>query len=163
MNKFKNAPPIGKVFMDVAKVYFGVLAERLEHTGIDRYFYTLMVINEGKGKLTQQKLSDMLKMDKVTTVRVIDYLSKKELVKREVNENDRREHLLMLTKKGQKIMPEICDAIKDMENELFEGISDNKRADFSESMHLIIGNLSRLPSKKMKVKVKFDKIKRPNK
>ena len=151
--------PIGKVFTDVAKAYFGALAIQLEHTGIDRFFYTLMVINEGGGSLTQQKLSDIIKADKVTTVRVIDYLSKKGLVKREVNKNDRREHLLVLTPKANKIMPDICNALKNLENEMFAGISPSKKTEFSDCLSRIMGNLSKLPSEKMNVKVKFNKIK----
>jgi len=162
MNKL-NAPlalPMGKIFTDAAKAFFGVLAERLEHTGIDRFFYTLVIIHEGKGTLTQQKLSDIIKADKVTTVRVIDYLSKKGLVKREVNKKDRREHLLILTPKALRVIPEICETFKSIEKEIFAGISAGKKAEFDDCLNTIMGNLSKLSAEKMNVKVKFNKIKR---
>jgi len=152
--------PMGKVFAKIAKAYFGMLAERLDYTGIDRFFYTLVVIHAGGGTLTQQKLSELIHSDKVTTVRIIDYLSKNGLVKREVNKKDRREHLLLLTPKGVKIIPEISGAYKNIEKEMFAGISAAKRAEFSDCLTIIMGNLSKLPSEKMNVKVKFNKIKR---
>jgi MarR family transcriptional regulator for hemolysin len=161
MNKSTAGPlPMGKMFTDAAKAYFGVLAERLEHTGIDRFFYTLLIIYEGGGNLTQQKLSDVINADKVTTVRVIDYLSKKGLVKREVNKKDRREHLLILTPKALKIIPDICATLKGIEKEMFAGISAGKKAEFSNCLTIIMGNLSKLPSERMNVKVKFDKIRK---
>jgi len=163
MNKLIPQPPIGKVFTDVARAYFGMLAERLEHTGFDRFFYPLVVIHDGGGSLTQQKLADILKTDKVTTVRVIDYLSKKGLVKREVNSNDRREHLLTLTPKALKIMPDISNALKDVEKELFTGVSTGQREEFRSCLEMIMGNISKIPSERIKVKVKFDKIKKGNK
>jgi DNA-binding MarR family transcriptional regulator len=150
--------PLGRIFTVLAKTYLGVIAEKLEHTNIDRFFLALIFIDEEKGNITQQRLSETLRTDKVTIVRVIDYLSKKGLVKRQVNKDDRREHLLVLTPKAEKILPDIKKAYKETENEALKGINGKDREDFKECLAKVMNNLSVLPSKK--VTIKFNKTNR---
>jgi MarR family transcriptional regulator, transcriptional regulator for hemolysin len=150
--------PLGRTFTVLAKTYLGILAEKLEHTKIDRFFYALLLIDKEKGTITQQRLSEILMTDKVTIVRVIDYLSKNGLVKRQVNKSDRREHLLILTSKAEKILPDIKKAYEQTENEALKGISSKRRDDFKECLAIVQRNLSFLPSKK--IIIKFNKTKR---
>ena len=153
---FKNFIPLGKTFTTLAKLYLGVIADKLEHTGINRFFYALLVIHYENNKITQQRLSDILKTDKVTTVRVIDYLSKKGLVIREVNISDRREHLLLLTAKGKKIIPDLHRSYMEIEKEALKGLSKKRVDDFYDCLHTVESNLSGLPSRK--VNIKFNSI-----
>jgi DNA-binding MarR family transcriptional regulator len=148
----KDFIPLGKTFTSLAKQYFGIITEKMGHTGIDRFFYPLLVIHYENDSITQQRLSDILQTDKVTTVRVIDYLSKKGLVKRQVNKKDRREHLLILTAKGKKIIPELNKAYIAIEKEALKGLSRKRIEDFHECLSIARNNLSRLPSRKINIK-----------
>jgi DNA-binding MarR family transcriptional regulator len=161
MNKedLKNVVPLGRTFACLTKKYLGILADKLEFSGIDRFFYPLVLIHKESGNLTQQKLSDILATDKVTTVRVIDYLSKKGLVKRQVNKNDRREHLLSTTSKAEKIIPRIKKAFEELEENAFKGMNKSRIEDFNHCLQLVQRNLSGLPSKKIN-HIKFNKTKR---
>jgi DNA-binding MarR family transcriptional regulator len=114
------------------------------------------------GQLTQQKLSDILKTDKVTTVRIIDYLSKNGLVKRQINKNDRREHLLITTAKAARLVPRIKKALEEIEEAAFKKMSKNKIEDFNTCLQLINTNLSAFPSKKIN-HIKFNTTKRLSK
>jgi DNA-binding MarR family transcriptional regulator len=149
---FRNFIPLGKTFASLAKVCLGVLSEKLGGSGIDRFFYPLLVIHNENGKITQQGLSGILKTDKVTTVRVIDYLSDKGLVKRQVNKEDRREHLLLLTPKGGKIIPALHKAYSEIEKQALAGLSKKQMEDFHISLNLVQENLSKLPSRKINIK-----------
>jgi DNA-binding MarR family transcriptional regulator len=161
MNKesLENFTPLGKTCAELAKKYLGILADKMEFSGIDRFFYPLLLINKENGGLTQQRLSDILRTDKVTTVRVIDYLSKKGLVKRQVNKDDRREHLLFTTLKAEKIIPFIEKAFEEIEEEAFKGMTRSRIDDFNNCLHLVQNNLSDLPSKKIN-HIKFNKTKK---
>jgi MarR family transcriptional regulator for hemolysin len=148
--------PLGKMFACLAKKTLGALSEKLDHTGLDRFFYPLLKVSEAGGTLTQQKLADVLDTDKVTTVRIIDHLSKKGLVKRQVNKLDRREHLLTLTAKGQKIIPQIERGFSEFEEAAFSGISKSDKLAFIRIMDRIKGNISLLPSRKLQMKVNYN-------
>lgn len=150
---------LGKIFASLAKKTLGALSEKLDYTGLDRFYYPLLKIYEAGGSLTQQKLSDMLNTDKVTTVRVIDYLSEKNLVKRQINNLDRREHLLILTANGKKIIPKIEKGFTEFEEAAFTGISKADKLAFIEIMDKIEGNISALPSKKLQMRVNYHKNK----
>ncbi|MFL5731131.1 MAG: MarR family winged helix-turn-helix transcriptional regulator [Cytophagaceae bacterium] len=143
----------------MAKKTLGVLSEKLEHTGLDRFFYPLLVISREGGTLSQQSLSCILNSDKVTTLRIIDYLSKKGLVKRVVNKNDRREHLLTITPKAEKIIPKIEKGFMEFEKDAFQGISKQDKASFMEIMNKVDANISLLPSRKIQVRMNYNKNK----
>jgi DNA-binding MarR family transcriptional regulator len=150
----KNLIPLGKTFTCLAKQYIGVIADKLEYTGINRFFYALLVIhNEENDKITQQRLSDILETDKVTTVRVIDYLSKNGLVVRQVNKDDRREHLLILTAKGRKIIPDLQNSYMEIEKAALKGLSKKQVEDFYNCLCIVQKNLSSLPSRKIGIKI----------
>jgi MarR family transcriptional regulator for hemolysin len=86
----------------LAKTYFGALTKRLEHLEIERYYSILILIENHGADCTQQFICDELKMDKVSMVRIVDYLVEKKYVKKVVNPKDRREHLFNLQKKQLK-------------------------------------------------------------
>jgi DNA-binding MarR family transcriptional regulator len=148
----KNFIPLGKTFTTLAKQYLGVIAQKLEHTGINRFFYALLIIHYENNKITQQRLSDILKTDKVTTVRVIDYLAKKGLVIRKINIKDRREHLLILTEKGKKLIPDLHKSYMEIEKEALKGLSKKQIQDFQDCLCTVEKNLSGLPSRKVNIK-----------
>lgn len=144
-----------KVFSDLAKNYLGVLAERLEPvTGISRYYYALVVIGHSEQeKLTQQKFADLLRTDKVTTVRIVDYLSEKGLVERTVNTCDRREHLLVTTQRGREIIPKILEVFEEIEEAIFKNFDKEKKEELKRCLLQMQHNICQLPSKKIQVKI----------
>lgn len=152
MKDQKNFIPLGKTFTSLAKQYLGVLAEKSAPMGITRFSYPLLIIHNENDNITQQRLSDILRTDKVTTVRIIDYLSKKGLVKRQVNKEDRREHLLIMTSKGKKIIPDLHKAYAEIEKEALKGLSKKQVEDFHHCLSKVQDNLSLLPSRKINIK-----------
>jgi DNA-binding MarR family transcriptional regulator len=152
-------PPLGKYCTDIAKIYLAYLAENLEESGLDRYFYMLLVLDEHSGNITQQQLSELLNCDKVTTLRNLDHLAKLELVERVINQKDRREHLLQVTGKGKKLIPKIRQTYKELELEAFKGMSEMAIKDFYQTLELIKTNLNTRHSAKLEIKPKVKKIK----
>lgn len=105
--------PLGKVFGNLAKAYADAYTERLKDLPIDRYFYALVIIDTYSGELSQTTLAEELMIDKATVVRMLDYLEKNECILRKPHPNDRRAHLLDLTPKALKMIPQIKKGIAD--------------------------------------------------
>ena len=109
--------PLGRSLALLAKTYFGALTKRLEHLEVERYYSILILIEDADKGCTQQFICDHLKIDKVSMVRILDYLTQKKYVKKVQNPEDRREYFVQLTPKAKKVMPEIHAAIDGL-NEL---------------------------------------------
>jgi DNA-binding MarR family transcriptional regulator len=97
----KEDTPLAFRLNVIAKKYYGAAAKQMENLDMERYFFVLKLIAKSEF-ITQQCLANCLKVDKAGIVRMIDYLSDKGLVIREVNPNDRREHRIRASKKGLK-------------------------------------------------------------
>lgn len=141
--------PLGINLSKITKQYIGVLSSKLSHLDIERYYYPLVLIEKSGNKLTQQQLADHLCSDKVSMVRVIDYLSKKGYVKRKQNADDRREYFLELTEKGRCSVGEVEKAIYESNREAFSGITEREIEIFFNLLTKIACNLSVLPSEKV--------------
>jgi MarR family transcriptional regulator, transcriptional regulator for hemolysin len=98
----------------VSRKYMDALAARLGHLGIRRHFFLLVAIGEGKGRLSQQELADILETDKVAMVGILDMLAKAGLVTRKPSTDDRRKHHIVLTPKAERALPEIKKTIADL-------------------------------------------------
>lgn len=141
--------PLGLHFSNLAKQYIGVLTKNLSHLEIDRYFFTLVVTERMGGSVTQQQLADCVCTDKVSMVRIIDYLSKKGFVKRKKNKEDRREHFIELTDKAHKALPDIKSALKEVNQATFHGLSTSEVEKFYGMLEKIVSNLEALPAHKV--------------
>jgi len=155
--KFNDSMPLGKLFGDILKIYFGALSKNMERYGVDRHFSTLVAIDHAKQKCTQQYLSDLLNFDKVSMVRMLDYLVAQKMITRAVNPDDRREHIIQLTTQAKKIMPEIHNGIKEMNSIAFKKVSKQNKELFYECLVTIFKNIENLPVNKVDIKLKKNK------
>lgn len=146
--------PFGRCLAILTKSYFGALTKRLEHLEIERYYSILILIENSPNGCSQQYICDHLKMDKVSMVRIIEYLTNKKFVKKVLNPLDRREYFVMLTSKAIKTMPQIHQAISDVTNEAMRGISKQDQKIMYNSLSAIQKNLESLPSQKIYINYK---------
>lgn len=70
--------------------------------------------------------------NKSVVMRMIDSLENKDLVKRTVNPEDRRENLLSITEKGEKVVAKYQEIEKKLSSELLQDLSPEKLAVFFE-------------------------------
>jgi DNA-binding MarR family transcriptional regulator len=146
--------PFGLSFAQITKLYYGALSHMLEDLPLERHYTTLLMIGSAPGKCTQQYLSGALHIDKVSMVRIMDYLTGKGLIRRIVNPEDRREQLLALTPKGRKIMPAINKAVMEINSKALEGISEKDKAKFMSNMRMMRENLAGLPANNVNIRIK---------
>lgn len=74
-------------------------------------------------------LADFLLLNSSTVSRVVDSLTKKGLVRREVNPDDRRAVILSATEQGEIICRQITEDMKARERQLIDDLSPAQRAD----------------------------------
>lgn len=123
--------PISRKLFQLGRIYLNALAKQVDYLDINRYFDILAIIHLHNGQLTQKGLSQLLEKDKSSLVNIIDLLTAKGYVYREINPADRREHLLKTTPKAELEVPLIIKA--------FEVTNKNSTEDISEA-DLIVFN-----------------------
>jgi len=79
-------------------------------------------------------------------VKVIDHLIKVGFVDRNVNPDDRREHFIVLTKKGLKQTAEIVKSYNAIETEIFSEVSKEDQDIFNKVLCQLSSKLKELPA-----------------
>lgn len=134
--------PLGRIFTSLGKSYLQLLRNKLIHLDIDRYYYALLLIDSGSGAITQQELSELLDSNKVSIVRIIDYFTEKGYVVRKKLIGDKRKHCLVLTQKAINVVPEIKEAIEQL-NEIAFNLMDEKQIhEINSSLEKIKSNIN---------------------
>jgi MarR family transcriptional regulator for hemolysin len=149
--------PLGRHFSILTRLYYGALTKKLEHLDIDRHFSILIFLDTSKQECSQQCISDVLKIDKVSMVRIVDYLTEKGYIKRLPNPDDRREHHIKLTEKAKKVMPKIHKAVNELNRTATKGLSSKQVKIFYESLYILSSNLMDQPAHKVIVNFKKQK------
>lgn len=153
----QNSAPLGLTFALLTRQYISILSKRLTDLPIERYFYPFWLIAENSGKIGQQQLAELLNADKVTVVRILDYLEKEGFVKRRTNPDDRRCHLLYVTKKGEPFVEKIGRAIVETDKLFLSFVGNSTFADEIEEL----GNkLKEIPGDR--IALHYDKIAEKN-
>lgn len=147
--------PFGRSLAILTKSYYAALTKRLEHLEIERYYSVLILIEcQEEGACTQQFICDQLKIDKVSMVRIIQYLIDKKYIQKLVNPADRREYLVELTRKARQVLPDIHHAIEEVNEAALDGLSKIQRKELYHSLSGIQENLNRLPAEKIYINYK---------
>lgn len=107
-------------------------------------FALLFKISEEKEEVTLKDMAEKLGKDKSAILRMIDLLEKKELVRRVVDQNDRRKNQLMVTKKGERLIAEFREVELELNYELLEGLSDTDMQTFYKVVNHITAKADQL-------------------
>ena len=76
------------------------------------------------GEISQNELAVYTYKDAPTVTRIIDLLSKKELLSREVDEADRRRFKICLTEKGRECVEKHLPVVKDLRRQGRQNLTD---------------------------------------
>jgi MarR family transcriptional regulator, transcriptional regulator for hemolysin len=136
--------PTGIQALILSKYYYGVLSKNLELLGIERYYSILYFLHENNG-CCQQHICNHLAIDKTAMVKVIRYLSRAGLIERMVNPEDRREHFISLTKKGQRDAQIVVKAFALLDKKIFGSVSNQHRVIYERVTGALIDNLRSMP------------------
>lgn len=104
-----------------------IINQKLKYTNIKSgqyVFFHFIYHNEG---ITQQELSENLKIGKATTAKAIKSLLENEYIRREEDSIDKRCFRLYLTDKGREISPLLTNTFQEMGNIYAKGFNDDER------------------------------------
>ena len=99
--------------------------------------YILLNMIRAKTDQILQNIAIATGKNKSVILRMIDSLEQKGLAKRTVNPDDRRENLLSITDKGNRVVLQYQQVEKHLSQELIEGIPPEKVAIFFEVLEQI--------------------------
>lgn len=133
--------PIGRILTGLGKEYLQLLRSKLQHLDIDRNYYALVLIESQDGIISQQELALLLNTDKVSIVRVIDYLSEKGYITRIKKTDDRRKHCLVLTEKAKQALPEIKQSFSEINALVLCSLTNSQVSEFNAIIRVIKSNL----------------------
>jgi MarR family transcriptional regulator, transcriptional regulator for hemolysin len=136
--------PVGTRALILSKYYYGVLSRRLEELDIDRY-YSILYFLSGNDGCCQQDICDSLAIDKSAMVKVMDHLITKGYVERRVNPVDRREHFILLTRKGRQQTKRVVSEFRKLDRQMFSGISATVKRGFIVLLDRLSSNLKTIP------------------
>jgi len=113
--------------------------------GLERCFVPLLFLIEHSGKTTQTELGQAIRRDKVSVMRMVDYLSERDFVKRKQGEEDRRCQLLEVTQKALDIEPFIRKGITQTNELLMNDFTPEEKEIFKRGMDKLYQNITHLP------------------
>ncbi len=83
----------------------------------------LHILNERKSDVILKEMACAMGKDKSAILRIIDVLEEKELVRRAVDQKDRRKKYLMVTEKGKQVIEKFLKIEAELRAELKEGLT----------------------------------------
>ncbi|MCB9895751.1 MAG: MarR family transcriptional regulator [Planctomycetes bacterium] len=113
----------------------------------ERRFTTRIESSEGHllsyvaryGPCAVGKIADVFGIKGATLTGQLDKLEKRRLLKREVNPADRRSFLVAVTPKGRKLVNEIGEQVREIENQLMSQVSERDYKAFLRVIETIRG------------------------
>ncbi len=137
-----NEQPLGRMLSTIGKGYLHLLRLKLQHLDIDRNYYALILIERQDGIITQKELALLLDSDKVSIVRIVDYLAKNGYVQRKRKTDDRRKHSLNLTSKGRLAIPEIKESFAEINDIVLNGLEKQQIAELTQTINKLKLNIT---------------------
>lgn len=92
-------------------------------------------------RISLTNLADLLGLDKSTMSRTINNLVDVELVKRDIDEENRRYVTIQLTDKGVEVFKSIEDNMSGYYSGIFNSLPENKRDQVLESLELLVQSI----------------------
>jgi DNA-binding MarR family transcriptional regulator len=122
-------------------LYNKKLSKELSAFELDHHFEVLLVLATQEKPVTQNKLAELLQIDKSRTAVIVFDLEKRGLVQIKINPDDRRQHYVSLSSSALTSIPHIEVSIEKI-NQLAEaGIEQQKLSTFFEVSEMIQQNL----------------------
>ena len=101
--------------------------EALEPFGIRPRHVAALIELRDRGELTQQSLCGQLHLDPTNLVAILNELEQRGYATRRRDPNDRRRHLVEVSKKGIAVIDKVSEVMDGVEAELLDGLEPAER------------------------------------
>jgi DNA-binding MarR family transcriptional regulator len=102
-------------------------AEALEPFGIRPRHVAALIELRDRGELTQQSLCGQLHLDPTNLVAILNELEERGFATRRRDPDDRRRHLVEVSKKGVAVLEKVSEVMDGVEDELLQGFEPAER------------------------------------
>jgi DNA-binding MarR family transcriptional regulator len=126
------APGIAKQWPTLLMIKLGRITqhrftEALEPFGIRPRHVAALIELRDRGELTQQSLCGQLHLDPTNLVAILNELEQKGFATRRRDPEDRRRHLVEVSKKGMAVIEKVSEVMDGVEAELLDGLEPAER------------------------------------
>jgi DNA-binding MarR family transcriptional regulator len=111
--------------------------EALHPYGIRPRHVAALIELRDNGELTQQALCGHLHLDPTNLVAILNELEEKGYATRRRDPQDRRRHLVEVSKKGLAVIEKVSEVMDGVEEDLLEGLDAAERQRFEELLTLM--------------------------
>lgn len=118
---------IGKWISILYRYGQSYISRRMEPYNIGCGQYIFLMTLYKKDGISQEELSDLLKIDKATTAKALKKLEEEGYIVRNVDSDDKRAYRVYVTQKALDIKPDFINAIDNWNNILSSGITAEEK------------------------------------
>lgn len=110
--------PVGNYMAIIHRAQSTYLSHKLERLDINPSQLHFLFEIKYNSEVNQDKIASRCNMNKGTVARSIRKLEEKGLIVRKIDDNNRRQNIISLTKKGTQTLAESVEILDDWENEV---------------------------------------------
>jgi DNA-binding MarR family transcriptional regulator len=108
-------------------------AAHTEHDLSPRQFHLLGLLHD-RGPLTQRELGALMDVDPSVLVGLLNPLETDGYLSRERDADDRRRHIVLLARRGERKLEHAAQAQRDVEDQLFASLTDAQRTELRATL-----------------------------
>ena len=112
--------PVGRLLHMIGKGYMVYINSHMKKFGINTTQLHLLFEIRQQSDINQEKIAQRCSINKGAVARSIKKLEENGFVIRQIDENNRRQNKLSLTKKGEETLNESIEVLKRWENEVIK-------------------------------------------
>lgn len=121
-----------------------MLEYNLENSGIHRGQHRMLMTLSEKPFASQVELARYLEVSPATIAVSLKALKKKGLIVQKIREEDNRRNFVELTEKGRKHVEESCEFFDTLDQQMYQGFTEEEKQRLCEYLDRIYANMERL-------------------
>ncbi len=130
-NNNTEAFDLGTFFPYLVRIYYRAVSQSVadiysRRHGLTVYEWRAMAVLGNNQPLTASEIVNHSSLDKVQVSRAIKSMTQSSLLERRVDNADKRRANLYLTTRGNEVFNELVPLVKERENELLSGLTDEE-------------------------------------
>lgn len=138
---FSEMSPLSTEILALVEAHQRVVSQKLRKLGLYRGQEMLMKVLEQNGGCAQSELASYLCLDHSTVTKSIGRMEKSGLVTHTKSSKDKRVTIVNLTESGARVLHEVDDLWRDIDQLAKVGLSDKDVAEFIRLSGMITDNL----------------------
>jgi DNA-binding MarR family transcriptional regulator len=128
---------IGFVVSSTARVLGQALARELSPFDVAPAQWTILLHLWGDEGINQREISKRVGVEEATVTRTVDRLVRDDLVVRKINNQNKRQYELYLTKKGRALKDDLIPVVQNLNRNVLKNLSPTEFAELVRLLRLI--------------------------